>query len=72
MATKKTLKIAFDMSNGTTKTYSLLDPKNNLSLTEVNNFSDLVIQKNAVKVNNATISNLGDAYIEEVTRTELV
>lgn len=71
MAAESTLKIVFDMSNGNSHTVSLKDPKNNLALSEVTSFADLCVTKNAIKKNNATIANLGDAYIQRTERIEL-
>lgn len=71
MATVKTLKIALELSDGKTKTLSLLDPKNNLGLSEVTQWANNAIAKEFITVNNATISGLEDAYIQTVTREDL-
>jgi len=71
MAAESTLKIVFDMSNGGTHTVSLKDPKNGLTLSEVNTFADLCVAKNAFKKNNATVANMDEAYIQRNERIEL-
>lgn len=71
MAATSKLKIVFEMDDEKTHTISLLDPKENLSRTDVVTCGNLIISKEAIVKNNASPVSVKDAYIDKSERLEL-
>ena len=66
-----TLKMVFNLENGKNTTFSLLSPKNELTMTEVTDVGDTMVAKEALIVGDSPITGLKDAYIERYERVEL-
>lgn len=71
MAAVQTLKMIFTMEDDTSKTISLKEPKNGLTVSQVNSFASAVISDEAIVVNHSYPVKLKDAYINSVERIEL-
>ena len=68
-----TLKMVFTLSGSTkTTTLNLAEPAVSLTHSAVNTAAAEIIGKNALKIDGKYPGSLKDAYIQTVTRTELV
>ena len=67
----KTLKIVFDLDGAKTTTYSLPDPKDGLTKTEVQSATGMMISKDFVQSGGTLATGVKDAYISNVERIEL-
>lgn len=67
----KVLHIVFAMEDGKTHNQSLQDPKDGLTYNDVSAFSDVVVAKDAIIVDEISTTGLDSAYIEETRRIEL-
>lgn len=67
----KTLKMVFGLANGEKITYSLPDPKNNLSRATVDDVMNDMIDKEAIVSGGFFAASISDAYIYETNRIEL-
>lgn len=68
----KTLKLEFIMNNGTTKTYTIKDPKSNLTLAENISVATLrLIDSGFLKNGEIQPTQLKRAYYEEVITTDI-
>lgn len=75
MANKTTvtdqLYMIFGLDNDKTYTLKLSDPKTGLTLTEVNQASEAMLTKEAIKVGGSAIIELKDAYEYKVTKEQI-
>ena len=68
-----TLKMTFSLSGSTkTTTLNIVEPATSLTRSAVTTAASEIIGKNALKVDGKYPGSLKDAYIQTVTRTELV
>ena len=68
----KVLKLEFIMNNGTTKTYSIKDPKSNLTLQENISAATLrLIETDFLKLGAVKPTSLKRAYYEETIVTDI-
>lgn len=68
----KTLKMVFTLEAGANVTYTLQDPKADLTLAGVKSVMQEMIDKKAVANGDALATGIKDAYIYESSRQELV
>lgn len=71
MAAVQTLKMIYVMEDDTTLTMSLKDPKQGLTVTQVNTFASSIIADEAIIREHSYPVRLKDAYINSVERIEL-
>jgi len=71
MAAVQTLKMIYVMEDDTTLTMSLKDPKQGLTVTQVNTFASSIIADEAITREHSYPVRLKDAYINSVERIEL-
>lgn len=71
MAVEKTLKMAFEMYDGNILNLSLKNPKNGLTLTNVEAFAKICTDNEALIRNDATVLRLDNAYIWQTEKIEL-
>lgn len=67
----RTLTMTFDMESGSTKTYTLQDPRADLTQDEVRATMQKMIAKKAVAVGEDHPTGIKDAYIRVSDREEL-
>lgn len=68
---KRTLKMLFVIESGKTCTFSVDDPKNGLTKTEVDDVMNEMIEDRAILYNNSEATNIKDAYIYETNTVAL-
>lgn len=68
----KRLYMIFGLSNGKNLSVSLLDPKTTLTATNVQTVMEALIDMNAFLYNGATAASIVDAYVREVSTTEII
>ena len=68
----KTLKIVFNLKDTNTATYSLPDPKDDITKDAVQTAAAAMIAKNFVLSGGTLATDVKDAYISNVERIELV
>ncbi len=68
---KRVLKIALNLPDGKTLTYSLEDPKANLTKAEVETLMNDMITESAILVNDVEPESFKKAYIYETNTVEL-
>lgn len=69
--TTRVLKFSFTCSGGAVKTYTLADPKQNLTDTEVRGVMDEMIEDEVVIYNQNEATDIKDAYIYETNKIDL-
>ena len=67
----RTLTMTFKLETGTSKTYSLQDPVEGLTQTQVNAVMHKMIDKEAVSVSGEKATEIKEAYIKISDREEL-
>ena len=71
MAVVKTLKMTYLLEDDSTLTVNLKEPKNGLTVSQVNTFASAIISDEAIVRNHSCPVRLKDAYIQAVERIEL-
>lgn len=66
-----TLKMIFELSDGSKSTISLADPKEGLTKTEALAAANEIVSHKVIKVDDATPSAVSDIYIQKNERVEL-
>lgn len=68
----KRLYMIFGLSNGKNLSVSLLDPKDTLTRAQIEPVMQLMLDSNVFLYNGANAVNIVDAYIREVSTTDLI
>ena len=68
----KTLNMRFALADGKTTTMSLAQPKDNLAREDVEPVMQTIIDKQAIRVNEAAATGIKSAVIREVNETKLI
>lgn len=68
---KTVLKMLFTVEDGKTVTWTLENPKSNLTYDEVSEFMDAVIDAQGILYNENKATEIKDAYIYETNKIEL-
>lgn len=68
----KRLYMIFGLSNGKNLSVSLLDPKDNIARAQVEPVMQALIDGNVFLYNGATAVSIVDAYVREVSTTEII
>ncbi len=71
MASSKNLQMVFTLGNGKTLTYSLSDPKDNITRAEVETAMNNMIAKNVVLKDAAAASKIDSISVKTVDNVEL-
>lgn len=72
MASTKVLKIVFAMPNNKKLTWTLADPKNDLTLASIQSVANNIVNKSGIMVNGTEPDGFERAYIYQTTTTEVV
>lgn len=68
----KTLNMRFTLENGKTTTVSLAQPKDDLTRANVEPVMQAVVDKQAIRVKEATATGIKGAVIREVNETKII
>ena len=66
------LKLIFNLSNKKTATWSLTDPKADLTAADIQDVADDIIHERAITVNDGFPETLKASYIQNSTKQQLV
>lgn len=72
MANTKVLKMVFAMPNSKKFTWTLADPKNDITLTSIQSVCNSIVNKSGILVNDVEPDGFERAYLYQTTTTEIV